>query len=125
MLGAIPNVFKARSKLKAKVLVVSRYIASAHRRHALFLGRVLALGVAAHRLWRRRSLARVVVVCRRRAASPVWRLHVKHRSFRFDVRFDLKRGWSYFNFILRQELYVLTFPQKLTHFLQQITKNDF
>lgn len=51
-LGGLPQVLQAGSKLETKVLLVSRYVVAAHRGHALLLGGVLALRVAAHGLRR-------------------------------------------------------------------------
>lgn len=47
--AVVPQVFQTRLELVAKVLIVSRYAATAHRRDAFFLGCVLTFGIAAHR----------------------------------------------------------------------------
>lgn len=98
-LSALPHVLEARSKLEAKVLIVSRYVASAHRGDALLLRCVLALGVAANRGLRRaarsrRRIARqgIVVVRRSRAPPSVLprrRFHVERRGVGLEIRIYL------------------------------------
>lgn len=100
-LSTVPEIFQTGSELEAKILIVSRYIVTAHRGDAFFLGRVLALRVTSHRFRRtarrRRHVARqsVVVVRRRWTPSAVLasrRLDVEHGRVGLDVRVDLKES---------------------------------